>query len=477
MLLDGIVPVILCGGSGTRLWPLSRKHYPKQLLPLVDEKSMLQNTFTRVQNVINRASPLVFCNQEYRFMVAEEMQAAGFGHGDIFLEPQGRNTAPAITIAAMHLVKQGQDPLLFVMPADHVIEEMDKLAASLKAGAALANQDYLVTFGIQPTKPETGYGYILRAKALAGEQAYEVQQFVEKPSLEKAQSYLDQGDYYWNSGMFLFKASAFLKAMQEQAADIYTACEKALEAVSKDLDFYRLNDVFNQVRSESIDYAVMEKAANIAVVPLAANWSDVGSWNVLWEISPKNQDGNVTRGTVFTEKTSNSYLRADQRLLAVVGLSNVVVVETPDAILVADKNNCQDIRAMVNQLSEAKREEADAHQLVHRPWGYYDSLSKSDRYQVKHIVVKPGAKLSLQMHHHRAEHWVVIKGRATVTCGDQEFEVLENQSVYIPQGAKHRMENKTKEPLHFIEVQTGTYFGEDDIVRFDDIYGRQGSAA
>lgn len=472
-----IIPVVLCGGSGTRLWPLSRTIHPKQLLPLVNDKTMLQNTLLRVENALHYAPPLVMCNQEYRFIVAEQLREAGFLKSDIFLEPAGRNTAPAVTIAALHVSKEEHDPILLVMPADHIITDTAEFHATIKAGVVLAEQGYLVTFGVVPTKPETGYGYILKGEALAGSAGYQVQRFVEKPSVEKAQHYMESGDYLWNSGMFLFRASAFLHAMQRFAPDIYSASKEAMASLSMDLDYYRLSKAFLSIRSESIDFAVMEKADNIAVLPLQSDWSDVGSWDVLWQISEKNAEGNVTRGQVYTEQVSNSYLRADKRLLAVVGLSDIAVIETADAVLVAHQNHCQAIKSLVGALKDNQREEANAHHCVYRPWGYYDSLNKTDHYQIKHIVVKPGAKLSLQLHHHRSEHWVIISGTATVTRDEETFELVANESVYIPVGAKHRIENNTLVPLHLIEVQTGSYLGEDDIVRFDDIYGRKEEVA
>lgn len=471
--LNTIVPVILCGGSGTRLWPLSRTIHPKQLLPLVNDKSMLQNTLSRVQGLLNDSHPLVICNQEYRFLVAEQLRDMGISTSDIFLEPEGRNTAPAVTIAALHSSREEQDPILLVMPADHIITDTAEFEASIKAGAELAGRGYLVTFGVVPTKPETGYGYILKGDHLSSSQGFAVQRFVEKPDVIAAQRYIDSGDYLWNSGLFLFRASTFLQAMRRFAPDIYAASEKAASQIIIDLDYYRLNDQFLSIRSESIDFAVMEKADNIAVVPLKSDWSDVGSWDVLWQISEKDAHGNVTRGQVYTDRVSNSYLRADKRLLAVMGLSDIAVVETADAVLIAHKDNCQDIKTLVNALKSDNREEVNAHHCVYRPWGHYDSLSKTDHYQIKHIVVKPGAKLSLQRHQHRSEHWVIIKGKATVTRGEERFELTENESVYIPAQTIHRIENNTLMPLHLIEVQTGTYLGEDDIVRFEDIYGRK----
>ncbi len=472
-----ITPVVLCGGSGTRLWPLSRTIHPKQLLSLTNENSMLQNTLLRVQGLLEKAHPVVICNQEYRFIVAEQLRDIGFEQAKIFLEPEGRNTAPAVTVAALHLMQANEDPLLMVMPADHVIANTDQLATTIQAGITLAEQGYLVTFGVTPTKPETGYGYILKGEPLLDSSGYQVQRFVEKPSLEKAEAYLRSGQYFWNSGLFLFRASVFLQAMREHAADILQACEQAVLGMAVDLDFYRLNNDFLASRSESIDFAVMEKSTHIAVVPLQSEWSDVGSWDVLWQISEKDTDGNVLRGQVFVDQVSNSYLRAEKRLLAVVGLSNIAVIETPDAVLVAHKDSCQDIKTMVGLLKSSAREEAHMHDRVYRPWGYYEALNKSDRYHVKHIVVKPGAKLSLQMHHRRSEHWVIIKGTALVTRGDEQFTLAENQSIYIPAEVKHRIENQLSTPLHFIEVQTGHYFGEDDIIRFEDIYGRKEALA
>lgn len=468
-----VIPVVLCGGSGTRLWPLSRTIHPKQLLPLFNEKTMLQNTLARVQGVDTSVNPIVICNQEYRFLVAEQLRELGLNKVDIILEPEGRNTAPAVAVAALHLKRNNQDPILLVMPADHVIKDREQLMQAVAEGVELANQGMMVTFGINPNKPETGYGYIQKGERLKTATSYQAQRFVEKPSLEKARDYLASGNYCWNSGMFLFRASTFLAALEEFAPDILQACEQAMGGIKTDLDFYRLNNEFLFARNESIDYAVMEKANNIAIVPLTTEWSDVGSWDVLWQISQKDADGNVLRGQVITEQVSNSYLRAEKRLLAVTGVSDLVVVETSDSILVSHKDTCQNIKTLVGKLKDTQREEAHAHDCVHRPWGYYESLNKSEHYQVKHIVVKPGAKLSLQLHQQRAEHWVMIKGTATVTRGEEEFELTANQSIYIPTGVKHRMANNTNELIHFIEVQTGDYFGEDDIVRFEDVYGRK----
>lgn len=468
-----ITPVVLCGGLGSRLWPLSRSIHPKQLLPLVDSFSMLQNTLLRARRLDEACIPIVICNNEHRFIVAEQLLEVGFQKAHIFLEPVGKNTAPAITIAALHVDRQKKDPILLVMPADHVIADNALLAESIQAGAALAEAGKLVTFGVVPNKPETGYGYIKRGNQLLNQAGFEVAQFVEKPDLKKAQSYLATGEYYWNSGIFMFRASTYLNALRDFAPDILAGCTAVFDHITTDLDFSRLGEQFQDIRSESIDFAVMEKAKNIAVVPLQSDWSDVGSWDALWEIGIKDTDGNVIKGQVFTEQVSNSYLRAEKRLLAVVGLSDIAVIETPDAILVAHKQNCQEIKSIVTQLKTHQRNEANAYSRVYRPWGYYETLNKAANYHVKHIMVKPKAKLSLQSHQHRSEHWIIIKGVATVTRGEQCVQLQENESIYIPATIKHRIENETDEPLELIEVQTGDYLEEDDIIRFEDIYGRR----
>lgn len=472
LMNSALIPIVLCGGSGTRIWPLSRSLYPKQLLPLVNQHSMLQNTLLRLKDLFRDESPTLICNQEYRFIVAEQLHEAGFKQAKIFLEPEGRNTAPAVAVIALYLTlyAQNEDPLLIVLPADHDVKNIESLKTAIVAGSKLAQQGYLVTFGIKPNKPETGYGYVQKGDKLY--EGYHVKRFVEKPSLKKAEGYVHSGDYFWNSGMFLFRLSVFLDAMKHYAPDIYHCCEQAVKQMTIDLDFYRLNEAFLSAKCESIDYAVMEKADNIAIVPLDAQWSDVGSWDVLWQVSEKDKSGNVIRGQVFVDDVSDSYLRAEKRLLAVVGLSNIAVVETPDAVLVADRKNSQSIKSLVNLLKDHQREEIHTHDRVYRPWGYYESLNKDDRYQVKHIVVKPGAKLSLQLHQHRSEHWIIIKGTASVTRGDEQLELTENQSIYIPVKVKHRIENNTSSLLHLIEVQTGNYLGEDDIIRFEDVYGR-----
>ncbi|MDR3491453.1 MAG: mannose-1-phosphate guanylyltransferase/mannose-6-phosphate isomerase [Gammaproteobacteria bacterium] len=468
-----ITPVILCGGFGSRLWPLSRAVRPKHLLSLIDEMSMLQNTLLRVHGLFEQSNPIIICNNEHRFIVTEQLSEVGFQKAKIFLEPEGRNTAPAVTMASLHFAAQKQDPILLVMPADHVIKDKKELLATIKTGAILADQGNLVTFGVVPSRPETGYGYILRGDNLQGTTGYHVKEFVEKPTLEKANEYLSSGNYLWNSGIFMFRASVYLNAMKEYAPDILLSCQQVYSEMDTDSDVYRLSENFQKIRSESIDFAVMEKANNIAVVPLCSDWSDVGSWDALWEMGDKDSNGNVLKGQIFTENVKNSYLRSEKRLVAVVGLSDIAVIETSDAVLVTHKDNSQDIKSLVSQLQSQHCVEANTAQRVDRPWGCYETLNKANNYHAKHIIVKPGAKLSLQLHQHRSEHWIIIKGTATVTRGEECFDLSENQTIYIPAKVKHRIENKTDSNLELIEVQTGEYFGEDDITRFDDIYGRR----
>lgn len=483
-----LVPVILCGGSGTRLWPLSRSSYPKQLLSLVDDMTLLQNTILRTANhspesantqrdelekqaqLKQEISPVIICNEAYRFLVAEQVRQIGYGHADIILEPVGRNTAPAVAIAALHQVKQGFDPILLVMPADHVMLDKHAFLRSIEKAKCLAEQGYLVTLGVVPTRAETGYGYIQKGEEI--EHGFRVKQFVEKPHLEKAQSYFQSGQYFWNSGMFVFSASRYLAELKQLQPEIYQHCEASYAKQVKDLDFIRLDESFEASPNISIDYAVMEHAEQIAVVPLESDWSDVGSWHELWEIAEKDSDGNVLIGQVYAENVNRSYLRSQKRVLAVLGVQDVAVIETDDAVLVAHRDHCQQIKEVVSRLKFAKRSETEEHPRVHRPWGFYETLSLGEGYQVKHILVKPHAKLSLQMHQHRAEHWVIVKGRATIVRDLDRFELSENQSVYIPKFSKHRIENLSDEPLELIEVQTGTYLGEDDIIRFSDEYGR-----
>ncbi|MGD4637990.1 mannose-1-phosphate guanylyltransferase/mannose-6-phosphate isomerase [Xanthomonas citri pv. citri] len=466
--MSDVLPIILSGGSGTRLWPLSRESYPKQFLPLVGDKSMLQSTWLRAAPVAGHA-PIVVANEEHRFMAAEQLQQLGVKPSAILLEPKGRNTAPAIAFAALEATRDGADPLLLVLPSDHVIQNEAAFQAAVTLAATAAEQGKLVTFGIKPTAPETGYGYI---KASAGAGASAVERFVEKPDLATAQSYLASGEYYWNSGMFLFRASRYLEELRKFHPAIADACQKAWENGKRDADFTRLDkDAFAASPSDSIDYAVMEKTADAVVVPLDAGWNDVGSWSSLLDVSNQDAQGNAHHGDVIQLDCQNTYAYGS-RLIAMVGLEDVVVVETPDAVLVGHRDRIQEVKDVVSQIKTAGRSEATWHRKVYRPWGAYDSIDMGQRHQVKRITVKPGAVLSLQMHHHRAEHWIVVSGTAEVTRGEEVLLLTENQSTYIPLGVTHRLRNPGKLPLELIEVQSGSYLGEDDIVRFEDTYGR-----
>jgi len=470
-----LVPVILSGGSGTRLWPLSRELHPKQFLPLVGEQTMLQDTVQRLAG-LKAGAPIVVCNAHHRFLVAEQLRAIGSPAGDIILEPVGRNTAPAVAIAALAALAgtAGEDALILVMPADHCLRDVGAFQAAVEVGITSARQGHLVTFGVVPTAAEVGYGYIRRAQGEGP--AYPIAEFVEKPDAERAAHYVASGDYLWNSGMFLFSARRFVEELDQFNPGMLSACRKAFEEAHRDLDFVRLGvESFSQCPSDSIDYAVMEKTRAAVVVPLEAGWSDVGSWSALHESLPADSRGNVARGDVVTEDTSGCYLYSSERLIATVGLTDTVVVETKDAVLVAPKSRVQDVKALVAKLKAADRTEPSLHREVFRPWGSYDSVDNGDRFQVKRLVVNPGATLSLQMHHHRAEHWIVVSGTAEITCDDRVFLMSENQSTFIPVGAKHRIANPGRVPLHIIEVQSGSYLGEDDIVRFADNYGRQGT--
>ncbi|QNH18351.1 phosphomannose isomerase/GDP-mannose pyrophosphorylase [Xanthomonas sp. SS] len=466
--MSDVLPIILSGGSGTRLWPLSRESYPKQFLPLVGEHSMLQATWLRAAPVAGHA-PIVVANEEHRFVAAEQLQQIGVKPQSILLEPKGRNTAPAIAVAALEATRNGADPLLLVLPSDHVIRDEAAFQAAVRAAAAAAEQGKLVTFGIKPTAPETGYGYI---KAGAGNGVSAVERFVEKPDLATAQGYLASGEYYWNSGMFLFRASRYLEELRRFQPAIADACSKAWEAAKRDADFIRLDkDAFAASPSDSIDYAVMEKTADAVVVPLDAGWNDVGSWSALLEVSPQDAQGNAHHGDVIEIDCRNTYAYGS-RLIAMVGLQDVVVVETDDAVLVGHRERIQEVKEIVARIKASGRSEATWHRKVYRPWGAYDSIDNGQRFQVKRITVKPGATLSLQMHHHRAEHWIVVSGTAEVTRGEEVLLLTENQSTYIPLGVTHRLKNPGKLPLELIEVQSGSYLGEDDIVRFEDTYGR-----
>ena len=477
-------PVILSGGSGTRLWPLSREHYPKQLLCFAGEHTLLQDTVSRAGlSAAEIAAPLIVCNEEHRFLVAEQLRELGAAPARIILEPAGRNTAPALTLAALAIAQQDEDAVMLVMPADHVVRDEQAFSAAVAEAVTLAETGYLVTFGIVPAGPETGYGYIKAGGPVPkGGTARALAAFVEKPDLATAQGYVASGDYLWNSGMFVMRASVWLQAIGRFRADILAACRRAFAAGSEDRDFFRVDTAaFTACASDSIDYAVMEKVTagqgdlRAAVVPLSAGWSDVGAWPAIWEVGIPDADGNVSRGDVLTHDTHNSLLFAEHRLLAGVGLEDMVVVETADAVMVAPKSQAQEVKKIVERLKAENRSERLSHRRVHRPWGTYEGIDAGDRFQVKRIVVKPNASLSLQMHHHRAEHWVVVRGTARVTCGEKVFLLSENESTYIPIGEKHRLENPGAIPLEIIEVQSGSYLGEDDIVRFEDVYGRKES--
>lgn len=466
-----ILPIIMAGGSGSRLWPLSRQLNPKQFLNLHGHCSFLQQTLNRLEQLETRSS-VVICNEDHRFMVAEQLRQIQLVNASILLEPVGRNTAPAIALAALHAMQEEEDPILLVLAADHYIGDPSAFHHAVEAAQGLAEKDLLVTFGIVPSHPETGYGYIQRGTSLE-DKGYKVARFVEKPDAKKAEEYLSAGDYYWNSGMFMFKASAYLDALAKFRPDILTACEKSVAGVTVDMDFIRVNSAaFAACPDESIDYAVMEKTQDAAVVPLDANWSDIGSWSALWEIGNKDPHGNVCKGDVITLDSTNSLIHAQSKLVATLGVDNLVVVETKDAVLVASKNQVQDVKKLVEMLKQQGRSEHVNHREVYRPWGVYDVIEVGERFQVKRITVKPGAKISVQMHHHRAEHWVVVSGTAKVTKGEQTFYVSENQSTFISIGEVHALENPGKIPLELIEVQSGAYLGEDDIVRFEDNYGR-----
>jgi mannose-1-phosphate guanylyltransferase/mannose-1-phosphate guanylyltransferase/mannose-6-phosphate isomerase len=469
-----IIPVILAGGSGTRLWPLSRSSFPKQLINLVDSHTMLQNTLLRLKDAENVATPMVICNETQRFMVAEQVRTIDFGPCPIILEPQGRNTAPAAAVAAIKAHDISNDAVVMILPADHNISDEKALHKAMQEALSLAKNDHLITFGIVPDAPETGYGYIQEGQRLSSTKtACKINRFVEKPDSKTAQTYLDSGDYLWNSGMFMFKASKYLEELTQFAPDMVKYCREAILQGESDLDFFRLNEtVFARCPEDSIDYAVMEKTSNGVVIPLSAGWNDLGSWDALWQIGTKDENQNVLKGDIVTHDVQSSYLHAETRMIAAVGLQNMVVVETADAVLVAPRDKVQDVKKIVDQLKATTRHEAAMHKKVYRPWGSYEGIDLADNFQVKRIVVKPGATLSLQKHFHRAEHWVVVRGTAIVTKGEEEFILKEDESTYIPLGIVHRLHNPGKIPLDLIEVQSGSYLGEDDIVRFEDIYGR-----
>jgi mannose-1-phosphate guanylyltransferase/mannose-6-phosphate isomerase len=463
-----INPVILSGGSGTRLWPLSREQYPKQLLSLLGERTLLQQTVVRLDGMQHVADPLLVCNEEHRFLIAEQLRELGRVPADIILEPVGRNTAPALTLAALALRKAApEDALMLVMPADHLIQDVRQFHDAVREGAELAARGYLVTFGIVPASPQTGYGYIKKGSGNV------VAAFVEKPDAAAAAAYVDSGEYLWNSGMFMMLAQVWLDELNRFHPAMLEACRSAYEQGRRDGEFYRVNaQAFASCQANSIDYAVMEETDKAVVVALDAGWSDIGAWSSLWEASARDARGNVVRGDVYAHATQNALLIAQHRFLAAVGLDDIIVVETPDAVLVAHKDRAQDVKEVVNRLKTEKRSEYQTHRRVYRPWGWYEGIDAGPRFQVKRLMVKPGAALSLQMHHHRAEHWVVVKGTARVTRGEEIFMITENQSTYIPLGTTHRLENPGTIPLEIIEVQSGSYLGEDDIVRFEDKYNR-----
>ena len=469
-----MIPVILSGGSGTRLWPLSRQLNPKQFLHLADpDLSMLQATIKRLEG-LDVKSPLVICNEQHRFLAAEQLRKMGSGAAKILLEPVGRNTAPAIALAALQAVTDASDPILLVLAADHFIQDIAAFQSSILSALTLAEKGKLVTFGIPPTRAETGYGY-LEIGDVEGGLGYIVKHFVEKPDSVTAEKYLTSKRHYWNSGIFMFRASRYLEELQIFRPDILAACKNAISLGSSDLNFTRVDSAaFAACPDESIDYAVMEKTTDAVMVPLNAGWSDIGSWSALSDVCKKDESGNVFKGDVISECTTNTYINSNNRLVATLGVDDLVIIETKDAVLVAHKDRVQEVKKIVERLKSDARSEHSAHREVYRPWGMYDSIDNGHRYQVKRITVEPGAKLSVQMHHHRAEHWIVVSGTAKVTNGDKSYLVTENQSTYIPIGQIHALENPGIIPLELIEVQSGSYLGEDDIVRFEDKYGRVG---
>jgi mannose-1-phosphate guanylyltransferase/mannose-6-phosphate isomerase len=467
-----IVPVILSGGSGTRLWPLSRKQYPKQYLPLASDNTMLQETILRLNGLDNLADPIIVCNADHRFLVAEQCQQIGIKNPTILLEPVGRNTAPAIAAAALQSLKDSNGSMLLVLSADHVIQDVDAFHKAINMASQQVQSGKLATFGIVPTNANTGYGYIKSSRENSNG-AHKVEEFVEKPDLKTAQAYLEQGNYLWNSGMFMFKADVLIDELTTHSSDIVNSVNNAINNATQDLDFIRLDkQAFESSPSDSIDYALMEKSDNVIVVPLDAQWNDIGAWSALYDIGNKDTNGNVTKGDVIIQDTTNTYINADHHMVAAIGVDNLIIIDTPDATFIATQDKSQEVRSIVKSLQASGRCESSAHRKVYRPWGWYDSIESGEYFQVKRLYVKPAAKLSLQMHHKRAEHWVVVHGVATVTNDDKIFDLNKGESTYIPLGTTHALANNTNEPLEIIEVQSGAYLGEDDIVRFEDIYGR-----
>lgn len=468
-----IIPAILCGGVGSRLWPMSRALYPKQLLPLLSEQTMLQETVARVADSDRFEPPVMLCNTDHRFLVAAQLQEAGYDHGGIILEPAGRNTAPAIALAALHA--KTPDALLLVLSADHLIANPEALRATVDKAAVAAERGHLVTFGINPDHPSTGYGYIKVRQDEVAPGVNAVDQFVEKPDVVTAERFLAAGDYRWNAGMFLFRADRYLEELKQHAPEILAQCRSSMESAENDLDFIRPGvEAFLASPSDSIDYAVMEKCDRTAVAPCDIGWSDIGSWAQLWDVGQVDENGNAAVGDVMLEDVTNCYVRSEDKLIAAVGVEDLVIVSTPDAMLVTRRDRAQDVKKVVDRLKAEGREEHNTGQRCYRPWGFYEGIHIGERHQVKHICVNPGAALSLQMHHHRAEHWIVVKGTAQVTRDDEVILLTENQGTYIPLGATHRLENPGKVPLSMVEVQSGSYLGEDDIVRFEDVYNRVG---
>ena len=462
------IPVILAGGSGTRLWPLSRSMYPKQFLNLGNSQhSLLQNTIIRAKHCTN-SQAIIVCNEEHRFLTAEQMRETGHD-GTIILEPAARNTAPAIALAALHALNTSEDAVLTVLAADHLITDIEQFSEHVNDAIQLAHEGAMITYGVVPDRPETGYGYI-KAETTG---ISRIERFVEKPNAEKARNYVESGEYYWNSGMFAFRAHTYLDELRAHAPEVLAACESSFDKAERDLDFVRIDkEAFANCESISVDYAVMEKTANAMVVPFTAGWSDIGSWDAVHAILDKDNKGNSVNGDVILTDSENCYVHADSRLVATLGISDISIIETTDCVLVAHNDHAQNTKKIAEFLKSSGRTEADIHAKVYRPWGSYQTINMGERFQVKRITVKPGASLSLQKHYHRAEHWIVVEGTAIVTCNESEITLTENQSTYLPLGATHRLENPGKIPLELIEVQSGSYLGEDDIVRFDDIYGR-----